>query len=113
MCSTRGSHSAQILAKPWVATAVITLFGLVFLFLSSNFSSVNLIIKDSVNAIGFQVAFYYGLAVSLAPGITASRFSTLSQLVFFTLWPADSAAFLFFIAAYSIPTFDLTPTLLV
>ena len=47
---------------PWVATSVIVFFGLLLLFLSSYYPSVNLIIKDSVNAIGFQVAFYYSLA---------------------------------------------------
>jgi len=94
---------------PWVATAAITLFGLVFLFLSSNFSSVNLIIKDSVNAIGFQVAFYYGLAgFACAWHYRKQAFHSVHNLVFFTLWPTGSAAFLFFIAAYSIPTFDLT-----
>ena len=47
---------------PWVATAVIAFLGIFFLFLSSYSPTINLIIKDSVNAIGFQVAFYYGLA---------------------------------------------------
>lgn len=94
---------------PWVATAAITLFGLLFLFLSSNFSSVNLIIKDSVNAIGFQVAFYYGLAgFACAWHYRKQALRSVHNLVFFTLWPTGSAAFLFFIAAYSIPTFDLT-----
>jgi amino acid transporter len=94
---------------PWVATAAITLFGLLFLFLSSHFSSVNLIIKDSVNAIGFQVAFYYGLAgFACAWHYRKQALRSVHNLVFFTLWPAGSAAFLFFIAAYSIPTFDLT-----
>ena len=94
---------------PWVATAVITLLGLVLLFLSSNFSSVNLIIKDSVNAIGFQVAFYYGLAgFACAWHYRKQALNSVHNLVFLTLWPAGSAAFLFFIAAYSVPTFDLT-----
>src|SRR5215469_4033035 len=47
---------------PWVATALITAIGLVLLFASSYFPSVGEIIKDSVNAIAFQVAFYYSLA---------------------------------------------------
>ncbi len=93
---------------PWIATAVIALFGLVLLFLSSYFPTVNLIIKDSVNAIGFQVAFYYGLAgFACAWHYRKQAFHSLHSLVFLILWPALSAAFLFFIAAYSIPTFDL------
>jgi amino acid transporter len=93
---------------PWVATAVITSFGLVFLFLSSYFPSVNLIIKDSVNAIGFQVAFYYGLAgFACAWHFRHEALRSGSKLIFLLLWPACSAGFLWFIAAYSIPTFDL------
>ena len=94
---------------PWVATAVIALFGTLFLFLSSYFPTVSLIIKDSVNAIGFQVAFYYGLAgLACAWHYRRRAFRSAHDLVVLILWPVVSAAFLFFIAAYSIPTFDLT-----
>ena len=92
-----------------MATAVITLLGLVLLFFSSSFPSVNLIIKDSVNAIGFQVAFYYGLAgFACAWHYRKQALDSVHNLIFLSLWPAGSAAFLFFIAAYSVPTFDLT-----
>lgn len=94
---------------PWVATAVIALFGTLFLFLSSYFPTVNLIIKDSVNAIGFQVAFYYGLAgLACAWHYRKRAFHSAHDTVFLILWPVVSAAFLFFVAVYSIPTFDLT-----
>ena len=94
---------------PWVATAVIALSGTLLLFLSSYFPTVNLIIKDSVNAIGFQVAFYYGLAgLACAWHYRKQAFASAHNLLFLILWPVISAAFLFFIAAYSVPTFDLT-----
>lgn len=94
---------------PWVATAVIAFLGVFFLFLSSYFPTINLIIKDSVNAIGFQVAFYYGLAgLACAWYYRMQVFHSAYNFVFLVLWPVLSAAFLFFIAAYSIPTFDLT-----
>lgn len=93
---------------PWVATAVITFLGLFFLFLSSYSPTVNLIIKDSINAIGFQVAFYYGLTgLACAWYYRKQVFHSTYNLVFLVLWPILSAVFLFFIAAYSIPTFDL------
>jgi len=93
---------------PWVATAVITLLGLALLFLSSYFPSLGQIIKVSVNAIGFQVAFYYSLSgFACAWRFRATAFRSLDQAVFLFLWPAASAAFLVFIACYSIPTFDL------
>lgn len=94
---------------PWVATAVIAFLGVFFLFLSSYFPTVNLIIKDSVNAIGFQVAFYYGLAgLACAWHYRRQAFHSTYNLVFLVLWPTLSSVFLFYIAAYCIPTFDLT-----
>lgn len=93
---------------PWVATAVITLLGLLFLFFSSYSPTINLIIKDSINAIGFQVAFYYGLTgLACAWYYRKEAFHSAYNLIFLVTWPILSAIFLFFIAAYSIPTFDL------
>ena len=87
---------------------MIVVLGLLFLFLSSYFPTVNLIIKDSVNAIGFQVAFYYGLAgFACAWHFRKAALTSASRFLFLFLWPAASAAFLAFIAIYSIPTFDL------
>lgn len=98
---------------PWVATSVIVGFGLLLLFLSSYSPSINLIIKDSVNAIGFQVAFYYGLAgYACAWHFRKKAFSTPHHFLFLFLWPAASASFLVFIAIYSIPTFDLATNLI-
>lgn len=93
---------------PWVATAVITAIGLLLLFGSSYFPSVGAIIKDSVNAIGFQVAFYYGLAgFACAWRFRREALRSVFNLVFLLVWPLFSALFLWFIAAYSVPTFDL------
>ena len=94
---------------PWVATAVIACLGVVLLFLSSYFPTVNLIIKDSVNAIGFQVCCYYSLAgFACMWHFRKTAFSSAANVLFLFLWPAGSAAFLTFIAIYSVPTFDLT-----
>lgn len=94
---------------PWVATAVIAGAGTLFLFLSSYFPTVNMIVKDSVNAIGFQVAFYYGLAgLACAWHYRREALHSLPNLLMLAAWPMASAAFLFFIAAYSVPSFDLT-----
>lgn len=98
---------------PWVATSVIVGLGLVLLFLSSNFTSINLIIKDSVNAIGFQVAFYYGLAgFACAWHFRSQAVKGLWPFIMLMLWPALSACFLVFVACYSIPTFDLVTVLI-
>ncbi|WP_301102849.1 APC family permease [Propionivibrio sp.] len=98
---------------PWVATAVIVGFGLVLLFFSSYFPSINLIIKDSVNAIGFQVAFYYGLTgYACAWHFRAEACRGPVPFLLLLLWPASSATFLVFVAGYSIPTFDLVTVLI-
>lgn len=98
---------------PWVATSVIVALGLALLFLSSYSPSINLIIKDSVNAIGFQVAFYYGLAgFACAWHYRSDAMKGIWPFISLLLWPAASAAFLVFIACYSIPTFDFITVLI-
>jgi amino acid transporter len=93
---------------PWVASAVITAFGLALLFLSSFLPTVNQIMKDSVNAIGFQAAFYYGLAsFACAWNTRRAALASPTTLIALVIWPVASALFLAFIAIYSIPTFDL------
>ena len=93
---------------PYIAIAFIWVVGLCLLFLSSYLSSINQILKDSITAIGFQISFYLGLT-----GFACAWFhrKTLVQAplgsVTRVIWPAVSASFLFFIAIYSIPTFDL------
>ena len=92
---------------PWVATVVIAVFGLILLAVSAGYPSVTDIIKDSVNAIGFQVAFYYSLTC-LACAWHYRRDAMKGVLAFITMlvWPLASAAVLIFIGLYSLPTFD-------
>ena len=93
---------------PWVASAVITGLGVALLLLSSLLPTVNQIMKDSVNAIGFQAAFYYGLAsFACAWNTRRTALQSPATLVALVLWPVASALFLAFIAIYSIPTFDV------
>ena len=91
---------------PWVATLVIWMFGMILLFASSYFSSVSMIIKDSVNAIGFQVAFYYSLTGFACAWYYRLIWKNISELLVFIIWPTMSSLFLIFIACFSIPTFD-------
>lgn len=98
---------------PWTATLAIAMIGLTLLLLSSHFPTVNVIIKDSVNAIGFQVALYYSLAgLACANHYRKLMFDSPRDFLLLFLWPLGSAAFLIFIAVYSIPTFDM-PTIIV
>jgi amino acid transporter len=97
---------------PWIATLTITILGLVLLLLSSTFPNVNTILKDSVNAIGFQVAFYYSLTgLASAWHYRHAARKSVRDALLLVLWPLISAGFLIFIAIYSIRTFDTTTTI--
>ncbi len=94
---------------PYAATIQITLIALVLLFFSNYLPTVGDIVKDSISAIGFQVAFYYGLT-GLACAWTHRQVarSSLKEFMTVVVWPVAAAVFLFAIAIYSIPTFDIT-----
>jgi amino acid transporter len=97
---------------PWVAILFIWAFGMIFLFVSSYFPTVNAIIKDSVNAIGFQVAFYYGLTGFACAWYYRNSWKTTSDLLGYIIWPVISAVFLISVAGFSVFTFDLRTTLI-
>ncbi len=97
---------------PWLATLLIVVLGLVFLALASLSPTVNLIVKDSVDAIGFQVCFYYSLTAAACVrrfwGEAQGHLEWLSKL----LWPAASGLFLVYIGVTQLPQFDrITMTL--
>jgi amino acid transporter len=96
---------------PWVATVFIWAFGIIFLFLSSYIPTVNTIIKDSVSAIGFQVAFYYSLTGFACAWYYRRMWNGVRELIGYIVWPVISSLFLIFIALFSIPTFDLVTNL--
>lgn len=91
---------------PHIAIFFIWAAGLVLLLVSSYLPTINVILQDSITAIGFQICFYLGLT-GLA---CAWHFRALAAAgwaaVTHVWWPAASGLFLFFIALYSIPTFD-------
>lgn len=98
---------------PWVATILLTVLGLFLLLLASFFPTVSLIIKDSVNAISFQVAFYYSLAGVAWLWLFRSKiFHSWFNFIFLGCWPFFSVLFLASIGCYSIFTFDLITTVI-
>jgi amino acid transporter len=93
---------------PWVATLVIWGLGIFLLFTSSFMPSVSAILESSILAIGIQICFY----MSLAGFACAWHYRKMLQGGGFrnaathVVWPFLGAAFMVFIAIYSIPTFD-------
>jgi hypothetical protein len=79
--------------------------GLALLCASCLMPTVNLIIADSVRAVGLLVAYYYGLA-----GLVAA-YAARGERAFRWLWlcafPALSGILLICLAIYAISTFDL------
>ena len=109
MLHHRYAHLHPTWDTPWIATLVIAGFGLLLLFLASFIPTVNAIIQDSVDAIGFQASFYYGLAcLACAWHVWRSERASAFRMLLFVLWPLGSGLFLWFIAVYSLPTFDTT-----
>lgn len=98
---------------PWLATLLITALGLVLLFGSLSLHGIKTVIDDTINAVGFQVAFYYGLTgLACAWYFRAEARNGVGRFFLLFLWPLVGVAFCFAIAVYSIPTFDLTTNLL-
>ena len=82
--------------------------GLVLLFVSSYLPTINVILQDSITAIGFQICFYLGLTgLACAWYYRGELVAGVWRSVTHVVWPAASGLFLFFIALYSIPTFDV------
>ena len=98
---------------PWFATLLITGLGLVLLFASSWLDGIKTVIEDSINAVGFQVAFYYGLTgLACAWYFRREALCGIGKFVLLLAWPLVGVGFCFAIALYSVPTFDLTTNLI-
>lgn len=88
---------------PYIANIMIWLMGLILLFASSYMPSVNSILEASILSIGLQICFYLGLAGLACAWYYRKAFGDgpwagLTHVV----WPGLSAAFMIFIAAYTI-----------
>lgn len=94
---------------PLLATVIITVLGLALLLLSSYLPGIKAVIDDSISAIGFQIAFYYGIGgLACAWYFRGAAREGIGNFLFLFAWPLIGAGFCIFIAADSIPSFDLT-----
>jgi amino acid transporter len=93
---------------PHVAIFFIWFAGMALLLVSSYLPTINVILQDSINAIGFQICFYLGLTGLACAWYFRDRLGAgVLPAASHVIWPAASGLFMFFIALYSIPTFDL------
>jgi len=94
---------------PWLATLIITALGLILLFLSSFLPDISTIMKDSVNIIGFQTAFYYSLTgFACARYFWKEAFSSAGNFIMLLAWPLLGAVACVLIGLGSLPGFDAT-----
>ena len=90
---------------PVRAMLVLVAVGLALLWASCLMPTVNLIIADSVRAVGVLVAYYYGLAGLVAA--YAFRKETPLRWLWLCAFPAASGILLIVLGLYAITTFDL------
>ncbi len=90
---------------PWYANFIIAGIGLILIGCFAFLPTVNQIIAISVEAIGFQVAFYYGLTC-FACAWKFRHFKNLNDYLLLFFWPLLSGFFMAFIFVYCALTFD-------
>jgi len=98
---------------PYAATFLIASIGAVFLLLSISSQSISDVMMASINIIGVQAAYYYGLAgFACAWYFRKKAFGSIQLFITMVLWPALSAIALWSAAALAIEGFDgLTATI--
>jgi amino acid transporter len=93
---------------PWAATVLIAILGLALLFASTYVGGVGDMLKDSIEAVGIEVAYYYGLSgLACAWYYRRALFESPSKALLLVIWPAAGALFLLAIAVISIPSLGL------
>jgi amino acid transporter len=103
----RWSRVHEQWGTPHLATYLITALGLLLLVLSISFQNIDALLKASINAIGLEVAFYYGLgALACAWHFRRPAARSFRVLVFAVAWPLASALVLFAVAALAALTMD-------
>ena len=94
---------------PHLATFLITALGLALLALSLAFPDIDAILQASINAIGLEVAFYYGLASIACASHFRHQARRSPRLLFFAVaWPLASAALLWGVALLAASSMDWT-----
>jgi amino acid transporter len=90
---------------PWIATIAVAVVSL-GLFIGSNYiGSLGNVLTDAINAIGLQIAVYYGLAgLTVVIAFRKVLFASVKNFLLIGLWPLLGAAFMFWILGESIPS---------
>ena len=96
---------------PVIATAVVTVVSLALFVASGFIGSISNIMTDAINAIGLQIAVYYGLAaLAVTVAFRKQLFSSLSNVLFIGFLPLLGAAFMAFTLVENLSGSSLTGT---
>ncbi len=93
---------------PWAATILIAGLGMALLLVSTYAGSVGNMLKDSIDAVGLEVAYYYGFSgLACAWYYRRALWQTPAKAILLVIWPAAGALFLLTIAVVSLPSLGL------
>ncbi len=101
----RFSHLHRRFLTPWNATLAIGLVSMVLFVFAATSSSVNEVLSNSINAIGVEVAIFYGLSALAC--VAYYRGADAGDAMLFWLrraWPMASALFVFGVAIAQVAT---------
>lgn len=108
---SRYSRLHPLWRTPYISIFFIWFVGMILLFVSSYMPTINIVLENSIMALGFQICFYLGLTGLACAWYFRGKVSGGTwDFITHVLWPGFSGIFLFFIAIYSIPTFDTITT---
>jgi amino acid transporter len=100
----RFGHLHAAWKTPAFATAVVAVISLTLFVISNFVGSIDTVLSDAIDAIGLQIAIYYGLAGFAAViGFRRYVFKSLSNFFLMGLFPLVGACFMFWIFGESIP----------
>ena len=92
---------------PHLATWLVSALGLLLLLFSLAFPDIDSLLKASINAIGLEIAFYYGLtAAACAWHFRRDAKHSARILLLAVAWPLASAIALWVAAALAVRTMD-------
>lgn len=107
--NARWSRVHERWQTPHLATWLNTVLGLALLVLSLALPNIDALLKASINAIGLEIAFYYGLAaLACAWHFRGAAAHSVVLAVFAVAWPLASAIALWIAAAIAIRNMEVT-----
>ena len=107
--STKFAEIHPKFQTPWLASLVIGIVAMLSFVLSSFSPSINSLMTGAINALGVQIAFYYGLTGFACAWYYRKSFKTDKKaLLLRGIWPCLSALFLWLVGIYALSQLELT-----